>query len=348
MRQWVVVSAMLVVAIPALLLGGCQRATESPVREPGAVQTTAEAVQLTIAVVETAAEAPIEGALPAVDPISVTGDIVTAGSSTVYPLSEVIADRFKMDGYAGRISIDMIGTGAGFERFCTAGETDVSNASRPIKDEEAEACRAIGREPIELKIATDALAVVVSLENGFAQDITLAELALAFSTAETWSDVRPEWPAEPIERFAPGTDSGTFDYFVEEIFDDDPEPHLAAAGLQQSEDDNYLVKGVQSSPYAIGYFGYAYLTENTDTLRALAVEGVEPTAASVDSGAYPLARPLFLYTTAEILQEKPQVAAFVNYFLSNVNDAVAQVGYFPASPDALTLSREAWLDAVGR
>jgi len=282
--------------------------------------------------------------LPEVDPSAVSGDISTAGSSTVFPLTERMAELFSDDGYTGEITVDSIGTGAGFERFCVAGETDISNASRPIRDSEIDTCALINREPVEFRVGTDALAVVVSADNEFAEDVTLEELALLFSTAETWSEVRADWPDERVLRFSPGTDSGTFDYFVEAIFDTDEEPLLAAANLQLSEDDNILVQGVQGSPYAIGYFGYAYFAENEDVLQALTVEGVTPTAESVDDGSYPLARPLFIYSDAAIMQTKPQVAAFINYYLTHVNEEVRDVGYFPAG-EALERAKQAWLDA---
>lgn len=283
--------------------------------------------------------------LPEVNPLDVRGDIITAGSSTVFPLSERMAERFQDEGYSGNITIDSIGSGAGFERFCVAGETDISNASRPIKDSEVDSCRSIGREPIEFRVGADALAVTVSQDNDFLTNATIDELALIFSTAEKWSDVNPAWPDEPILRFIPGTDSGTFDYFVEEIFDENEEPILSAANLQLSEDDNVLVQGVLGSPYAIGFFGYAYYQENADTLKVLSIEGVEPSAATVDSGDYPLARPLFIYSTADIMHEKPQVAAFINFYLTYVNDEIVDVGYFPASTEALTAAKQAWLQA---
>jgi phosphate transport system substrate-binding protein len=285
--------------------------------------------------------------LPAVDPLSVSGDIVAAGSSTVFPLSERMAERFQDEGYDGNITIDSIGSGAGFERFCVAGETDIANASRPIRESEVESCRSIGRDPIELRVGTDALAVVVSTDNDFVDSLTLEQLALAFSTAATWADVNPDWPAEPIQRFSPGTDSGTFDYFVEEVFDEDEAPLLAASNLQLSEDDNVLVQGVTGSPYAIGYFGYAYYAENQGVLKVLSVDDVAPTRANVDNNSYPLARPLYMYSTASILQERPQVAAFLNFYLTYVNDEIISVGYFPSSDDALNLARVGWLKAVG-
>jgi phosphate transport system substrate-binding protein len=277
--------------------------------------------------------------LPEVDPLSVTGDIITAGSSTVFPLSERMAERFQDEGYGGNITIDSIGSGAGYERFCVAGESDISNASRAIKDSEIESCQAIGREPIEFRVGTDAIAVSVSTENDFVEDVTLEELALIFSTAETWADVRSDWPAEPIERFIPGTDSGTFDFFVEAVFEEDEEPILAASNLQLSEDDNVLVQGIQGSPYAIGFFGYAYYNENQDTLNAISLGGVAPTAESAEDGSYPLARPLFIYSDASIIAEKPQVGAFINFYLTHVNDEIIDVGYFPASDAALDAAK---------
>ena len=285
--------------------------------------------------------------LPGINPLDVQGHIVSAGSSTVFPLSERMVERFKDEGYADNISVDSIGSGAGFERFCSSGETDVSNASRPIEDKEVANCLAIGREPIEIRVGTDALAVVVSKANTFADNVSMEQLDALFSTAANWSDVNPDWPNEPIQRFIPGTDSGTFDYFVEEVFDKDQVPILSAANLQMSEDDNILVQGVLGSPYSVGFFGYAYYSENADKLNVLNIDGVEASGESVDDASYPLARPLFIYTTADLMTEKPQVAAFVAFYLTYVNEEAVDVGYFPANQAALDSAKQAWLDAVG-
>jgi phosphate transport system substrate-binding protein len=276
--------------------------------------------------------------LPAVDPLDYSdGSIVIAGSSTVFPLAERMGERW---GEGGGIapSIDSIGSGAGIERFCVAGETDIANASRAIREEEIASCATIGRTPIEIRVGTDALAVVVSSANDFVTDVTTEELAALFSTAVNWSDVRAEWPAEPIQRFIPGTDSGTFDYFVEAIFEEDEAPILAG-NPQMSEDDNVLVQGVEGSPYAIAFFGYAYYQENAAALKILNVNGVEPTGITAEDGTYALSRPLFMYTDAQILAEKPEVAAFLNFTLTTVNDEIIDVGYFPASNRALNLAR---------
>ncbi|MCO6452913.1 MAG: substrate-binding domain-containing protein, partial [Caldilineales bacterium] len=193
-------------------------ATPVVVKETVVVEVTKE-VQSTVVVEK---EVPVEIIkLPEVNPLEVTGDVIAAGSSTVFPLAERMAERFVAEGYSGNITIDSIGSGAGFERFCTAGESDISDASRPIKDSEVENCAAIGRTPIEFRIGTDALAVVVNPANEFlAGGVTLEELAKIFSNeATTWADVNPAWPAEEIKRFSPGTDSGTFDYFIEAVMD---------------------------------------------------------------------------------------------------------------------------------
>ena len=353
MRRFVFVGLM----IAALLLAACggTEPTSAPqvVKETVEVVVTQEVEKEVVVTQEVVTEKEVIKevtvlALPEVNPLEVTGDIVTAGSSTVFPLSEAMAERFQDEGYADNITIDSIGSGAGFERFCVNGETDISNASRGIKDSEVESCQAIGRDPIEFRVGSDALAVVVSQENDFITSATFEELALIFSTAETWADVNPAWPAEPIQRFIPGTDSGTFDFFVEYIFDENEEPILNASNTQLSEDDNVLVQGVLGSPYAIGFFGYAYYAENQDVMNILSIEGVEPTAESVDAGEYPLARPLFIYSTASIMQEKPQVASFINFYLTYVNEEIGDVGYFPANPEALEAAKQAWLDAMGQ
>ena len=292
--------------------------------------------------------------LAPVDPLSVSGDVAVAGSSTVFPLAEAMAARFEDEGYSGLITVDSIGSGAGFERFCVAGESDITNASRPIRDAEVESCESIGRAPIEFRVGTDALAVTVSPGNTFAADLTIDELAVLFSTAATWRDVRAEFPANPIQRFIPGTDSGTFDYFVEEVFDEDEAPILTAGNTQLSEDDNVLVQGISGdgcdpsdagTTCAVGFFGYAYYAENSDLLSVLNIEGVEPTSESVNANTYPLARPLFMYSTASIIGEKPQVGQFLSFVLQFVNEEVAEVGYFPA-PDAVLQSAADELSAA--
>ncbi len=291
-----------------------------------------------------------------IDPADFTGEINSAGSSTVYPLVVAVADRFKAEGFPGNVNIASIGTGGGFERFCKTGETDIANASRAVKSSEVENCAALNppRTPIEFRVGTDALAVVVSKENTFVEDISSEGLAHLLSDAVNWSDVRAEWPDEPIQRFVPGTDSGTFDFMVESIqkplgLDDVDQTEaavLAATNQQASEDDNVLVRGVEGSPYAIAYFGFAYYKNEESRLKILSIDGIAPSFETAASGEYPLSRPLFIYSDAEIMKAKPQVAGFIAYFLASVNDLIEDVGYFPASPEAQEQARKAYLDAL--
>jgi len=336
-KSYAWLSTLILIAISLTACGS--PATQSPSQEP---QTSQAPVQTEEPVNNTGTSL-----LPEVDPASVSGNIITAGSSTVFPLSERMTERFQEEGFAGEITIDSIGTGAGFERFCVNAETDIANASRPIKDEERASCQSNDREPVEFRVGTDALAIVVSNENSFVENLTLEQLALVFSTAKTWADIDPSFPAEPIQRFSPGTDSGTFDFFVEVVLEKDEAPILNAQNLQLSEDDNVLVQGVEGSPYAIGYFGFAYYQENADRLKTLSIEGVSPSAETAESGEYPLSRPLFIYSDATIMKQKPQVVAFIDFYLTYVNEEVLDVGYFPASEDAMNVAMQSWLDAVG-
>jgi phosphate transport system substrate-binding protein len=349
---------LFVIVAMSLLLAACGApATEAPV-----VEAPTAAPVATEAPAEPTAVPTEEDPMAMYAPDAVTGDVITAGSSTVFPLSERMAELFQQEGFAGNVTVDSIGSGAGFERFCVAGETDISNASRGIKDGEKESCATIGREPIEFRVGTDALAVVMSTENDFVISLTKEQLGKIF-TGEftTWNQVDPAFPAEAIEVYSPGADSGTFDYMIEAVVakvlpkvdeKDDlkgaEEKLLGLAGAQFSEDDNVLVQGVEGSPYAIGYFGFAYFTENSGALKAVAIDGVEPNQASVDAGEYPLARPLFIYSDAKIIAEKPQVAAFIYFYLTNVNDNIVDVGYFPAPAAAMDGSMAALMTAVGK
>ncbi len=323
---------------------------------PAAADTPAAPAPTAAPVEPTAPVQAGEDLLAEIDPADFTGEINSAGSSTVYPLIVAVADQFKAEGFTGNINIASIGTGGGFERFCKTGETDISNASRAIKSSEAENCAALNppRTPIEFRAGTDALAVVVSKENTFVEDVTLEELAHLLSDAVNWSDVRAEWPDEPIQRFVPGTDSGTFDFMVESIqkplgledIDQTEAAVLAATNQQASEDDNVLVQGVEGSPYAIAYFGFAYYKNEESRLKILSIDGIAPTFETAESGDYPLSRPLFIYSDAEIMKAKPQVAGFIAYFLASVNALIEDVGYFPASPEAQEQARQAYLDAL--
>ena len=281
---------------------------------------------------------------------SLAGDIRIDGSSTVFPVSEAIAEEFQAVHPGVRVTVAFSGTGGGFKKFC-AGETDANDASRPIKDEEAVGCAGAGVTPVELAVATDGLSVVVSPENDWIDCLTVDELKRIWdqgSTVERWSDVRAGWPAEEIALFGPGADSGTFDYFTEEI---NGEAKRSRSDYTQSEDDNALVQGIAGDRNALGYFGYAYFVENEDKVKAVPIDGgsgcVAPTEATINEGTYtPLSRPLFIYPSAESLA-RPEVKAFFDFYLETVGDIVGEVGYVPLHDAALEASKQALMDAGG-
>lgn len=263
----------------------------------------------------------------------VSGDVAVDGSSTVFPITEAMAEEFQIANPDVRVTVGVSGTGGGFKKFC-AGETDISNASRPIKTSEMEACEAAGIEFIELPVAFDAISVVVNPNNTWAQCLTVEELNKIWApesegTITNWNQVREGFPDQPLALYGPGTDSGTFDYFTDAI---NGEEGASRADFTASEDDNVIVLGVANDETALGYFGLAYLEENSDSLKAVQVDNgngcFEPSVATVEDGTYqPLARPIFIYVRKSSL-ERPEVKAFVDFYLDPENVGLVQeVGY---------------------
>jgi len=260
------------------------------------------------------------------------------GSSTVFPITEAVAEDFQAANRGVNVTVGISGTGGGFEKFC-GGETDISNASRPIKQAEIDKCKAANIEFIELPVAYDALTVVVNPRNTWASTLTTAELKTMWEPAAqgkitNWNQVRSSFPNAPLKLFGPGTDSGTFDYFTEAIVGKAKE---SRADYTASEDDNVLVQGVSRDANALGYFGFAYYTENQQKLKAVGIDSgsgaVIPTAAHVEDGTYkPLSRPLFIYVK-KASASRPEVQNFVNYFLNNTN-LISEVGYIPLPANA--------------
>ena len=264
---------------------------------------------------------------------SARGSVRIDGSSTVFPISEAVAEEFSKVSRV-RVNVGFSGTGGGIEKFCR-GDIDISNASRPIKPGELERCADHGiNDVMEFQVAIDALTVVINPENSWATCMTPDELHEIFRDggARTWRDIRPEWPADSITVYYPGADSGTFDYFNEAIIHGvDKEADHRSDGTG-SEDDNILARGVASDRNAIGYFGIAYFSEAGSTIRAVEVDDGEgciaPTYENAYSGRYtPLSRPLFIYTREHIITEKPQVLAFIKFYLDNLGVLPADVGY---------------------
>ena len=261
-----------------------------------------------------------------------SGDVLGDGSSTVSPVMEAIVEEYAGVQKDVRVSVGVSGTGGGFEKFVN-GETDFSNASRPIKDSEAQSLKEAGIDYTELEIAYDGLSVVIHPENTWAKDLTvdqLKQLWVEDGTAKKWSDIDPSWPDEEVVFYSPGADSGTFDYFDEVILDG--EDLVKTATL--SEDDNILVQGVIADKNAIAFFGYAYYVANEDKLQVVSIDGITPTNETIESGEYsPLSRPLYVYAKNESIKNNDAVYDFMKFTLENAGDMAEVTGYV-RSPQA--------------
>jgi phosphate transport system substrate-binding protein len=262
-----------------------------------------------------------EDPLAGFDEPELKGRISADGSSTVAPLMTLAAERFRGEEPKVRVTVGVSGTGGGFERFCR-GETDVSNASRQIKDEERELCKRNQVGFFELQVANDGISVVVNNGNTWADCLTVDQLKRIWepkSNVRSWKDLDPSFPDEKLTLFGPGTDSGTFDYFTDAIVGDEG---LSRSDYTQTENDNVVVTGVGGEKGALGYFGLSYYLENEDRLKALAVDGggdcVEPTVETVQNGSYePLSRALYVYVSEDSLADKPAVDPFLTFVLDN-------------------------------
>ncbi|WP_214741166.1 PstS family phosphate ABC transporter substrate-binding protein [Exiguobacterium sp. s48] len=261
---------------------------------------------------------------------ALSGKVVMDGSSTVFPIMEAVAEEYSAEQPEVEVTVGVSGTGGGFKRFVT-GETDFSNASREIKEEEAAEAEKNGVEFTQLAVALDGLSLVVNPANDWAQDITIEELKKMWTdtSVKTWKDVRSDWPDEEISFFAPGKDSGTYDFFDEKVLDEVD----IRQDAQLSEDDNVLVTGVAGTEGAIGFFGFAYYLENQDTLRALKVEGIEPTHETINDLSYPLSREIYTYVNNASLKDKEQVADFARFMNENAADLSEEVGYVKMEQD---------------
>jgi len=263
-----------------------------------------------------------------------TGTVIIDGSSTVFPITEGVAEEFNKENQGVNVTVGTSGSGGGFEKLLK-GEIDIANASRKIKDEEVAEAEKAGIKFKEIEVAYDGITVAVNPQNTWAKDITTDELKKIWepdSTVKMWSDVRPEWPKEEIKLYGPGSESGTFEYFTEEITG---EAGAIRTDYTASEDDNVLVTGVAGDKNAMGFFGFSYYYENQDKLAAVSVNGVLPTQETIQNKTYaPLSRPLYIYVSEKALAEKPEVKAYVEFYLGEVGkEIVSQVGYV-ALPDS--------------
>ena len=273
---------------------------------------------------------------------SLSGSITIDGSSTVAPVSEAVAEEFRKEQSGVQVTVGTSGTGGGFTKFC-AGETDISDASRPIEDEEKAACEAKGIKYQEFRIGLDGLAVVSSAQNQFVDTLTFEQLAKIFEEggATTWNQVDPKFPNEKIAIFGPDTESGTYDFFNEEVLGD-PEKggKKPRSDYTASSDDNTLVQGIEGEANSWGYFGFAYYQNNKEGLKIIKIaekgtSGIEPTAETIESGDYPLSRPLFIYVKEDSLR-KPEVGQFVTFYLEQTPQLIADVGYVAAPQEDYT------------
>lgn len=278
-----------------------------------------------------------------------TGTVSVDGSSTVFPITEAVAEEFRAEAPDVRVPVGASGTGGGFKKFIN-GETDINDASRPIKGSEAESLVAAGIGFVELPVAFDGVSVIVNPENDFVDSLTVEELNAIWkpeSTVKTWSQVRAGWPDEDIALFGPGADSGTFDYFTEAINGDGG---ASRSDYTASEDDNVIVTGVAGDKYGIGYLGYAYYVENKNAIKVVPVDPgtgpVAPSATTINDGSYaPLARPIYIYVSVESAK-RPEVERFVEYYLEQAPSLVAEVGYVALPDSAYAIAKQRFAQRV--
>jgi phosphate transport system substrate-binding protein len=323
-----------------VLLSACGGgATSSPTAVPKSDAKPTEMVKPAAAASAAAAAKPAAALPPPTALNQLSGTVVVDGSSTVFPVTEAMAEEFqKATGGRVRITVGISGTGGGFKKFCN-NETDISDASRPILKAEIDACQAAGIQFVELPVAFDGLSIMVSPRNTFVDCMKVSELKKmwepeAQGTVMSWNRVRPEWPDQPFRLYGAGADSGTFDYFTDAI---NGREKASRGDYTASEDDNVLVQGISNDPNALGYFGYAYYEENKDKLKLVKVDGekgggcVEPSPETIAGGTYvPLSRPIFVYAKLASL-DKSEVREFLRFYLDpkNAESYIEQVGYVP-------------------
>ncbi|GDY06603.1 phosphate ABC transporter substrate-binding protein [Planctomycetia bacterium] len=291
-------------------------------------------------------EAPVEPA------VKLSGEVLADGSSTVFPITQAVAEEFMKVHQGVKVSVGIAGTGGGFKRF-VVGETDINDASRPISEKEVDACKKSGVEYLELKVAIDGLSVVVNPKNDWCKAITVSQLKKLWnkgSTVKKWNELDPSWPDAEIRLYGPGPDSGTFDYFTEAV---NGKAKESRSDYTPSEDDNVLVQGVNGDKNSLGYFGYAYYSDNQDKVKLVAIAdgddvstAVLPSDETILNGTYkPLSRPLFIYVNKKSF-EKPQVREFVKYYIAKGQDYVKEVQYIQLPENDLKEAQQRLTEAL--
>ena len=277
--------------------------------------------------------------LAQVQPSAVVGDIVTGGSPAAGTLVTRIADRFRAEGYQGNLLVDSVGTTTGFAQFCS-GQQDIVNADRLVTEQEQSACTATGRTATAFRIASDAMVVAVSPQNTFVNSLSTAELVQLFSTALNWSDVRPEWPAAPIQRYTPSSGTEDFNYLVDALYGGNSQPFATAIGTKANSDYTLALTNIQNDPNAVGFFPAGFAAQNSTALRVIPINGVAPDASNISLGTYPLIRPIYLYSDLTLMAQQPQVGSFIRYALDISGEILVNAGLFPASPTDLAQAKQ--------
>jgi phosphate transport system substrate-binding protein len=285
--------------------------------------------------------------LPPINPVSVTGDMSVGSVAVVLEPTQNLAVRFNIDGFVGNVAVTEVAAADGIQQFCN-GQLDIVLLDRQITPQEASACDAAGRSPLGFRIGTKSLSVAVSPLNKFLDGLTTAELQRVFAGAPNWIDIRENFPTEVIGRFGPGVASAELNYFAQAVFGGDTNALTTALGAQYNDDANVALNGVAVSEFAIGIFDSSFLNTNRDLVRTITIDGVEPRFDTISNGTYPLARPLILYSATSIMQQKPQVAEFIKYYLLNLDLELPAVNLFPADIPTQQIAANTWLSAMGQ
>lgn len=285
--------------------------------------------------------------LPTIDPLDVDRNVTIGGSATVYPITRRMYRRFVREGYAGVMKIERVGTGEGFRLLCSIGTADIVNAGQAASPSQVELCSSISRVPVPFMVGQAAVSLLVSPENDFVSSVTLAQVSEIF-TATLWSDVDPQWPSEPIQHFLPRADSDEFAAFVRLVMAGDGDALRTAPNTTLFDTESELIQAFTDNPYAIGFGSHLLLLQGNDEfLRAVPIDDSLPTARTMQSGSYPLSFPLYLYTDPGILRTKPQVVAFLNFYLNHVNEEIREVGFFAAPAAEMDAARTQLLEILG-
>lgn len=284
--------------------------------------------------------------LPPVNPGVVSGNINIAGSPLLVPTTNNLVTRFSLEGYSGTIVVDGNGTETAIQQLCS-GTIDIVLADRQITPQEVDACTSAGRPPIAFRVATSAVIPTVARQNTFASSVTTAELQQIFSSGLSWSDVRVDWPSDPISRFSPSQGSDVFNLFSETVFAGNSALLATSVGTQFVDDPNARVQAVTTSATAVSFFDANFALLNTNLMTGITIDGIAPNFNTVVDNTYPLSRPLLLYATSQAFSEREQVASFLNYYLTNVGVEANSSGLFPAPPTASDVAKGRWLTANG-